>query len=79
MRGVGSFLLQNSDMLGFCYVEAVILSTDLRSAKILIVSDKTKPEHDILNVIEHDKPHIAEELKKVFSSKYLPKLSFIIS
>lgn len=78
-RAVNAFVAKNSDRLGFCFVEAVILSGDLRSAKILVIGDNTMPANELAKLLNHEKNHVNEELKKVFSSKYLPKISFITS
>jgi len=77
IRGVDSYLCEHSDTLGFCHVDAVILSGDLRSAKILVVGDNTVAGKKLENLLNSSKNGIVKKLKEIFSTKFLPKITFI--
>jgi ribosome-binding factor A len=71
------FLNQNSDKFGFCHVEEIDVSGDLKSARIFIsFFDKlnTKKKVDLLNKSSKD---IFEQYNKKYHSRYFPTLKFI--
>ena len=77
-KGVESYLSQNVDIHGFVLVEAVILSQDLRSAKICILfQDETKDKEILLTTLNSRKKDVVDSIKKIMTTKYFPKINFI--
>lgn len=75
-HGIDVFLGENADVLGYSHVEHIIMSNDLRSCVAVIIASNEKNVVEIMDFCKTNHYHIGKELKKIFSSKYLPKISF---
>ena len=74
-QGLSSFIFKNPDKVGELSVYDVLLSQDLRTAKVFISC------HNISEITKliRNKHAIYEEIKSVISSKYLPSIEYIHS
>lgn len=71
------FLNKNSDKFGFCHVEEIDISGDLKSAKVFIgfIDDSSiKSKIDLLNKSSRD---VFEQYSKKYHSRYFPTIKFI--
>lgn len=74
---VDSFLNKNSDKFGFCHVEEIYISTDLRNAKIYISFIDTTNIQAKIDLLNKSRDNVFDEYKKKYSSKYFPIITFI--
>jgi len=67
-RAVNLYLSENADRCGSLFVEAVVLSGDLKSATVYLPGDS--------KYLEKHRRDIGHYLKRTFRTKYLPILVF---
>lgn len=72
-QGVSCFICKNQDKVGEMSVFDVLLSDDLRSAKVFISCNNISA----LDKLTRCKAKVYEEIKTVFESKYLPTINYI--
>jgi len=74
-RGVEIYLNKNRDRFGDLHVFDVLVYEDCRIAKVFVRSVKSSK----IGPRDINKAQVNEEVKKLFSSKYLPALEFIFT
>ena len=79
LRSIDLYLLDNQEKYGFIHVEMVILSDDLRRAKIIIrPMGKIRNPGNVVDEIEKNKQNIFQKSREQFRAKYYPSLEFEI-
>lgn len=74
-KGVEIYLNKNRDKFSDLHVFDVLVYEDCRIAKVFVRSSKSSK----IGPRDINKAQVSEEIKKLFSSKYLPSLEFIFT
>ncbi|MFH1855526.1 MAG: hypothetical protein ABH810_03945 [bacterium] len=76
-HSVDIYLSQNIEKLGLVHIIDVNLSEDSKTAFVYISCPIHQNEKKLENSIINDRRDISEIFKKMFSSKYIPKVKIV--
>jgi len=74
---VDSFLNKNSEKFGFCHVEEIYISADLRTARVYVSFIDVTNIQAKIDLLNKSRNNVFSEYKKKYSSKYFPIITFI--
>jgi len=76
-KGVENYLAENSDVYGFSSTQLVLVSEDLRIAKIVVLFENKDNADRLVDKLNTDKLAISRNVQELISTKYFPSMEFI--